>query len=88
MQFVSLGDNLHEMSNSVYWGKDKKKFAENITRSAKLYKRAFQSRLLVWVAMFYDFSHAVMCLDVTVRIWRLDVLLYEGPAKSFGTGFG
>ena len=39
MQIVSLGDNLHEMSNSVFWEKYEKYFkmlsAENFTQSAK-----------------------------------------------------
>ena len=39
MQIVSLGDNLHEMSNPVFWEKYKKYFkmssAENFTQSAK-----------------------------------------------------
>ena len=38
MQIVSIGDNLHEMSNSVFW-ENKKKInmlsAENFTQSAK-----------------------------------------------------
>ena len=39
MQIVSLGDNLHEMSNPVFWEKYGKYFkmssAENFTQSAK-----------------------------------------------------
>ena len=39
MQIVSLGDNLHEMSNPVFWEKYEKYFkmpsAENFTQSAK-----------------------------------------------------
>ena len=39
MQFVSNGDNLHEMSNPGFWGKYEKYFnmlsAENSTQSAK-----------------------------------------------------
>ena len=39
MQIVSWGDNLHEMSNPVFWGKKDKYFkllsAENFTQSAK-----------------------------------------------------
>ena len=39
MQIVSWGDNLHEMSNPVFWEKQKKYFkmlsAENFTQSAK-----------------------------------------------------
>ena len=39
MQIVSIGDNLHEMSNLVFWEKLEKYFkmssAENFTQSAK-----------------------------------------------------
>ena len=39
MQIVSWGDNLHEMSNPVFWEKQEKYFkmlsAENFTQSAK-----------------------------------------------------
>ena len=39
MQIVSLGDNLHEMSNPVFWENKKKYFkmlfAESFTQSAK-----------------------------------------------------
>ena len=39
MQIVSIGDNLHEMLNPVFWRKYKKYFnmssAEKFTRSAK-----------------------------------------------------
>ena len=43
MQIVSLGDNLHEMSNSIFWKKKKKKkknsvkmlSGENFTQHAK-----------------------------------------------------
>ena len=39
MQIVSLGDNLHEMSNPVFWEKKEKYFkmssAANFTQSAK-----------------------------------------------------
>ena len=39
MQIVSTGDNLHEMSNSVFWGQ-KEKYSnisspENFTQTAK-----------------------------------------------------
>ena len=42
MQILSIGDNLHEMSNPVFWEKIRKKkiemsSAENITQSAKRY---------------------------------------------------
>ena len=39
MQVVSIGDNLHEMSNSVFWEKLEKYFsmpsAENFTQGTK-----------------------------------------------------
>ena len=41
MQIVSIGDNLHEMSNHVFWEKLEKYYkmlsVENFTRSAKRY---------------------------------------------------
>ena len=41
MQFVSLGDNLHEMSKSIFWEKKEKYFkmssAGNFIQSAKHY---------------------------------------------------
>ena len=40
MQIVSIGDNLHEMSKPIFWGKKEIYFdmssAENFTQSAKL----------------------------------------------------
>ena len=37
MQIVSIGDNLHEMSNPVYWGKYFKMLsAENFIQSATI----------------------------------------------------
>ena len=41
MQIVSLGDNLHEMTNPIFWEKNKKKkiimsSTEIITKHAKL----------------------------------------------------
>ena len=39
MQIVSIGDNLHEMSNPVFWKKQEKYFkmlsGENFAQSAK-----------------------------------------------------
>ena len=39
MQIVSIGENWHEMSNPVFWGKKEKYFntwyAENFTQRAK-----------------------------------------------------
>ena len=37
MQIVSNGDNLHEMSKSVFWEKYFKMSAEIFTQSAKCY---------------------------------------------------
>ena len=43
MQIVSFGDNLHEMSNPTFWGKNLKKYfnmssAEIIAQPAKCYE--------------------------------------------------
>ena len=55
MQFVSLGDNLHEMSKTVYWGKKKENIinlssAESAQKVVKVNKgNIFCDSLFVFV---------------------------------------
>ena len=65
MQIVSDGDNLHGMSNYVFWGEKEKYFklssAENFPESAKRLKNA---PIISWrelVQMKKYIYHTIMC---------------------------
>ena len=57
MQIVSTGDNLHEMSNPVFWKKKKKKYfsmssAENFTQNAKhLLDQVYLAESIYWQSL-------------------------------------
>ena len=63
MQIVYFGDNLHEMSKSVFWEKEEKYFdmlpAENFTQSAKHYR---------FCARFYQRVKLIIILNKTVIV--------------------
>ena len=50
MQIVSLGDNLHEMSNPVFWEKVRKIFQDI---SAEFAQRVVKVKIALFIHMYY-----------------------------------
>ena len=64
MQIVSNGDNLHEMSNPVFWGKNKKEYFK--LSSAQIFIRVLSVKLIFTCWHIYNI---IICFQEEVKVY-------------------